>query len=213
MTKATIDCDLKVLPGAVTPVEAAWITGVSPKTINATIDRGEVKPCARQSRSKNAPRLIGAPEVVYLVLRRKAGSELSPKARRELYARLNKITTWTRLLSSSAGSSSDFEISLAGGIVKVEVKYACREVAKRWMALSDASRLVISDPEIRGGEPVIKGTRIPVFLLAQLVDQGASPREILEDYPSLTADRLRAAIAYVRTNPRRGRPRKAPWRD
>jgi uncharacterized protein (DUF433 family) len=74
-----------------------------------------------------------------------------------------------------------------------------------------AADVVVSDPEIRGGEPVIRGTRVPVYLIADLMSQGADAREILEDYPSLTANTVRSALACAQTHPRRGRPRKAPW--
>jgi uncharacterized protein (DUF433 family) len=48
-------------------------------------------------------------------------------------------------------------------------------------------------------------------MIADLVKQGAGLREILEDYPSLDAQMIQAALAYAQTNPKRGRPSKAPW--
>jgi uncharacterized protein (DUF433 family) len=92
-------------------------------------------------------------------------------------------------------------------MVLIECKPALRRLSKRWIALSRATDVVVSDPEIRGGEPVIRGTRIPVYLIADLLDRGAELREILEDYPSLNAGKIRSALAYAHTHPRRGRPR------
>lgn len=46
------------------------------------------------------------------------------------------------------------------------------------------------------GKPVIRGTRIPVELLLRKLGEGASERELLEDYPQLTAADIRAAVAY-----------------
>jgi len=45
--------------------------------------------------------------------------------------------------------------------------------------------LIESDPEILGGKPVVKGTRIPVDLVLELVEAGYSPEEIAEEYPEL----------------------------
>lgn len=82
---------------------------------------------------------------------------------------------------------------------------------KTWQSLRRAEEVIVSDPEIRGGEPVVKGTRVPAYVVADLIDQGADLREILEDYPSLSANKVRAALAFPRTHPRGGRPRKSPW--
>jgi uncharacterized protein (DUF433 family) len=191
---------------SVTSQEAAWITGLSARTINATIDRGEVRPVGVARRRGVTSRKLGAAEVVYLIVRKRVGRSLSPQARRELYAKLLEQRR-------AAGDSPDADIELAGGLVRVEVKQAADEMAERWAALQDAAELVVSDPEIRGGDPVLRGTRVPVYVIADLVAQGADTRELLEDYPSLDTEMIQAALAYAETNPRRGRPAKAPWRD
>jgi uncharacterized protein (DUF433 family) len=191
---------------SVTSQEAAWITGLSAKTINATIDRGEVKPLKAVRRRGFTSRRLGTAELVYLLVRKKASRSLSPQARRELYAKLNQQR-------HEAEPLGDAEVELAGGLVRVEVKRVRNEVAQRWAALQDAAEMVVSDPEIRDGEPVLRGTRVPVYLIADLAAQGADIRELLEDYPSLDAEMIQTAVAYAETNPRRGRPSKAPWRD
>lgn len=205
--------DSYMVPGGVTTVEAAWITETSPKTINATIDRGEVKAgTGRRATGKNSRRL-GVAEVLYLTLRKDVCGALSLKARRELYSKLLKIRpdTWQDLCINSPERSADLKVELAGGLLKVDLKNACEKVSERLTALRNATQLIVSDPEIRGGEPVIEGTRVPVFLIADLVEQGADYREILEDYPSLSEEHITAAITYAQTHPRRGRPQKAPW--
>jgi uncharacterized protein (DUF433 family) len=52
------------------------------------------------------------------------------------------------------------------------------------------------DPEVCGGKPCIKGTRIWVSLLLDLLADGVSEAGLLADYPQLTAADIRAAIAY-----------------
>lgn len=44
------------------------------------------------------------------------------------------------------------------------------------------------DPEVRGGEPVIKGTRVPASDVAALVRDGISPERIADFYPNVSAD-------------------------
>jgi uncharacterized protein (DUF433 family) len=52
------------------------------------------------------------------------------------------------------------------------------------------------DPEICGGKPCIKGTRIWVALVLDFLASGMAEAEILAEYPSLTRQDLLAAIAY-----------------
>lgn len=53
------------------------------------------------------------------------------------------------------------------------------------------------DPAILVGKPVIRGTRLSVELLLDFMAGGWSQDEILEDYPDLRLEDLRAALAYA----------------
>ena len=55
---------------------------------------------------------------------------------------------------------------------------------------------IIADPKIMAGKPVIKGTRIPVDTIIRLLAQGVTEEEILEDYPNLKKDDIRAAAQW-----------------
>ena len=56
---------------------------------------------------------------------------------------------------------------------------------------------IVSDPDTLHGKPRIKGTRIPVYLIVQLIAAGESIPYILEDYPSLSTDDIKAALQYA----------------
>ncbi|MCC6982759.1 MAG: DUF433 domain-containing protein [Bauldia sp.] len=53
------------------------------------------------------------------------------------------------------------------------------------------------NPEIMGGKPVIKGTRVPVELILRKLGAGATPEAIIRDHPRLTLDDIRAAQSYA----------------
>ena len=56
---------------------------------------------------------------------------------------------------------------------------------------------IIRDPQVCGGEPVFKGTRVTLrSILASLAD-GDRPDEILAAFPSLQQDDIQAAIAFA----------------
>lgn len=56
---------------------------------------------------------------------------------------------------------------------------------------------IVAKPEICGGLPCIKGTRIYVAVILDALAEGLSTEEVLEHYPSLTKEDIRAAIAYA----------------
>lgn len=53
------------------------------------------------------------------------------------------------------------------------------------------------NPEVFGGKPCIRGLRFPVSRLLGLLAAGQTPEEILEAYPYLEAEDIRAAIQYA----------------
>ena len=53
------------------------------------------------------------------------------------------------------------------------------------------------NPNILAGKPVIAGTRIPVTLILNLLAHGQTMQDIIEDYPDLTAEDIKAAIQYA----------------
>lgn len=54
-----------------------------------------------------------------------------------------------------------------------------------------------SDPKIMLGKPVIRGTRIPVDLLLRKLGEGASEEDLLDAYPRLAREDIRAALSYA----------------
>ncbi|MES2033231.1 MAG: DUF433 domain-containing protein [Pseudomonadota bacterium] len=56
---------------------------------------------------------------------------------------------------------------------------------------------ISQDPAVMVGKPVIKGTRITVEHILRGCSLGLSPDEIAEHYPSVTADDVKAALAYA----------------
>ena len=68
------------------------------------------------------------------------------------------------------------------------------------------------DPEILSGTPCIAGTRIPAHDIADMVANGDTVAAILDAYPSLTEELIRAACAYAQAHPRANASHELPWR-
>jgi len=60
----------------------------------------------------------------------------------------------------------------------------------------------VADPAIRHGDPCVRGTRIPVAILVGSIADGMSIDELIDEYPQLSRDDIRAALSYSRTTSR-----------
>lgn len=73
--------------------------------------------------------------------------------------------------------------------------------------------LILIDPEIMGGTPCIKGTRLTVYVVAARIRGGESVAELFDGYPpEFTAEHVQAAIAYADSVPFEEHPDSRPWR-
>ena len=61
----------------------------------------------------------------------------------------------------------------------------------------DYQQYIVRDPQICGGELIIKGTRVTVRTILASLAEGATIDEIIEDFPTLTEQTVRAVIAFA----------------
>ena len=58
-------------------------------------------------------------------------------------------------------------------------------------------RYIVRDPKVCGGQPVIRGTRVPVRTILASLAEGGRIAEILKDFPTLTEQDVRAVVAFA----------------
>ncbi len=126
-----------------------------------------------------------------------AGRSHRPRLRRQLFDALPDTQRGT--------------VSLEGGLIKIDVREPRRELAAALRELRRARQLVITDPDILGGDPVFRGTRVPVHAIASQLVDGEPEADLRKSYPRLTTEMLRLAPLYAAAYPARGRPRAQPW--
>ena len=56
---------------------------------------------------------------------------------------------------------------------------------------------IVLDPKVLGGKPIVKGTRLAVEFVIDLLAQGWAEAEILENYPGLTVEDISACLRYA----------------
>lgn len=64
-------------------------------------------------------------------------------------------------------------------------------------ANQDLLRRITARPDVFGGKPIVRDMRISVELILSLLSQGATQEELLDDYPGLEPEDIRACIAYA----------------
>ena len=63
--------------------------------------------------------------------------------------------------------------------------------------MQDLLKRITFNKDVLCGKPLIRGLRISVEMILELLANGATEEEILEDYPDLESDDLRAALLYA----------------
>ena len=182
-----------------TPAEAAVLTRLSLKAVNNAIDKNLVPAVVRPGASDSG-RFVDQRGLLALVLEYRLANRFFPELRR-------------RLFDALATSPRKAILSVDEGLVKVDLQQPRRDLAASLRELRRARSLVVTDPDILGGDPVFRGTRVPVHSIAAMLEQGSTEADILKGYPRLTAQMVRLAPVFAQAYPIRGRPRSQPWRD
>ena len=65
------------------------------------------------------------------------------------------------------------------------------------MTHGDLLDRVTADPQVCGGKPCIRGTRISIAIVLDALAEGLSGEQIVDHYPSLSITDVRAAVAYA----------------
>jgi uncharacterized protein (DUF433 family) len=186
--------------------EASFITGQPVRRINRFFDEGPMK--ARSTSGARTIRALHTRDLVFLMV-----TSSEPLSHLDLEGKLKVyryIASWWSKSESAARRTRPGRLPL-GENLEINWAKVSNRVQQRAAELKRAKGIVSIDPNVRGGEPVVEGSRIPVQLVHDLIEQGMAPDEILEHYPSLTPEKIRLADVYARAYPRRGRPRRRAW--
>ncbi len=70
-------------------------------------------------------------------------------------------------------------------------------IVLRGRLLTRVENRIVVNPKVMGGKPVIRGTRIPVYFILELLSSGWSIDDILREYPHLSREDVLAAIKYA----------------
>jgi uncharacterized protein (DUF433 family) len=174
--------------------EAASVTGVPLRQVHRIIDAGLLGAAVKR---RNKARLLAPRGLVGLRLAHDTADVLTLQGRRAVVA---------------TSIRSPRQSLIRADMIVVDARPAAQTIRSGLRLLAKARGMVSSTPEVLGGTPVFKGTRIPVHDVADMLANGDRPATIVKAYPQLDADRVRLASIYAQAYPARGRPRMKPRR-
>ena len=182
-----------------TPAEAGAVSGLKLKAVHNAIDKHIVEPVGKAHLAaigkvnRVGPRFLTGEDLVRLRVWRGVGDTLSAERRQRLFVAI--------------AAQPSAKTVQADELLIVDVGKARKQVDRGVRDLEAAEALVAKDKGTLGGEPVFKGTRIPVYGIAAMLDAGATVKDLLAGYPKLTERMLDLARIWAAAHPRRGRPK------
>jgi uncharacterized protein (DUF433 family) len=187
--------------GVLSLKETAAIAHVDPAFVRKEVERSVVRP-KRQKKHLAFPET--APLYFALIADLVGRVELTPTLRTELY----------RLVTEAAPSPSwhrengTISLTAAQSGLSFDIKGLKAELARRLRVFRARDELVHSDPAVKAGTPVFRGTRIPLDNVRGQLARGATHDELVRHYPGLDADKVLLAELLNRVGRRPGRPKK-----
>lgn len=191
---------------SLTPREVAELSRVPKRVIEKAIEERVLRVRIRRTRgvTQHARRVLPVHAVAYAAVIRGLDLKLTAAHKKRLARRLAQLRP-AELRTARVELAPAVEINV-GRLVGDAV-----DRAERYRVTRDAS--IVADEAIKGGNPVIRGTRMTVYSVLGRVEHGESIDEILRDNPDLSREAIETAITYARTHPLMGRPGGRPWVD
>jgi len=188
------------------PREVAELSKVPKRVIEKAIEERvlPVQLLAMPGATRRARRLLPAYAVAYVTIVSKLEVKLGLVQKKRLAA-------W--LARAKPGQVRKARLELAHAL-ELDVGRLVGDVmdrAERYRSARDA--LIVLDEAIKGGTPVVRGTRMTVYSVLGRIEHGETVADILADNPDLSRKALEAAIIYARSHPLMGRPGGRPWVD
>lgn len=189
-----------------TTAEAAVLAETPPAAVEKAIEEGIID--IRKGRvtkvNSRKRRLLPSRSIYYLAFLKNCDLRFSKKHKRQLW-------TWLKNTHSQQLLTAGYELSPG---IHIRPGKLIGSVYKRVNWYSRArDRWIETNPEIKGGTPVIRGTRVSVYSVAGRIKHGETIDDVAQDNPDIPLEAIKAAATYADANPLIGRPRGRPWRE
>jgi uncharacterized protein (DUF433 family) len=189
-----------------TPSEVAELSGSSRRVVEKAIEEHVLRVRFRATRGavRRARRMLELHAVAYAAIISTLDLKLTATHKKRLVAKLAHMKpTDVRKARVELAPAVEIDVGRLVGDVM--------DRAERYRAARDT--LIVIDAAVKGGTPVIRGTRMTVYSVLGRNEHGDTIDDIIADNPDLSRRAVETAIIYARTHPLMGRPGGRPWAD
>ena len=188
----------------VTTTEAAALAMVDVRDINRVFDEGLLPDALLDDKDRRMLVCDALPLLAFYFRTR----SLTADARRKAIDIIVASGRTGPLRRLGAYRARPHPVNLGDGVT-ADLSLFFRETDSRIQELKDARAMVHTDLDIlAGSEPVIRGTRVPVYDVAAAVEAGTPIPDILTSYPDITEGQVKLAALFAKAERPRGRPRQ-----
>lgn len=181
--------------------EVAALADVSVRSVDKAIEERVLAGIRAKARGRR--RMLPLHAVPYAAIVTRLPVTLSLATKRDLVRRLSE---------RPVASMTSEPLEIAPAVVVDIPALVGSDLAERAERYSKAREdHIVTDPEIMGGTPVLRGTRMTVYSVLGRLEGGDSVEDILDDNPHLSREAIETAALYARTHPLVGRPGGRPW--
>ena len=202
-----------------TPTETAVVALVSVRDVNRVIDE-KILPEALYAVGRDRTRRLLIDSCVFISFYFESSNQLTAEERTRTINTampLCELPEWRNFLMAGRKEPLrdnwndwiEHACNIHDEFLTINLAPFLKRTRERLSRLFAARELVIEDPSILSGTPVIRGTRIPVYDVASSVSAGLPLERIRREYPRLNDNDIELAAIYAEANPPRGRPRRA----
>ena len=192
-----------------TPTEAAVVASVTVRDVNRVIDE-RILPDELYVVANDHTRRFFVDSCVLIAFYFKTANQLTAEERIKTIADASTRLPSISIKEGGRKSSSRSKWVVTEDFLTIDLAPFVKSVQGQFAKLQQARALVVEDPEILGGVPVVRNTRIPVYDVAASAAAGISTNRLLTAYPGLRASDVDLVALYAEANPQRGRPRRPP---
>jgi uncharacterized protein (DUF433 family) len=192
------------IAATLTPREVAELSGAPKRVIEKAIEEHVLTVRVRPGggAARHVRRMLPTHAVAYVAIITKLDLRLTTTHKKRLAHRLAH-------LPPADIRTARVELSPAVELDVGRLVGDAMDRAERYRVARDSA--IVIDPAIKGGTPVIRGTRMTVYSVLGRIEHGETIDDILADNPDLAREAVEAAVTYARTHPLMGRPAGRPW--
>jgi uncharacterized protein (DUF433 family) len=189
---------------------AAFIADLSDRKMQRVIDESIIEaPLVGREGGRSFARFSAALANFYFasddVFTRKTRLQVIASIVKRIHARKD-----AEELFSLKGALNEIDwVVLLPAATQVELGDFVKAAQGRVKLISRAEASIVETPEIMGGQPVFRGTRVPAAIVAASKEAGYDFDQLHDAYPFLTPELVEDAQTYLKIHPRMGRPVKA----